>query len=428
MIIFHEGMPRSGKSYASTKDHIVPALKKGRPVYARLDGINFVQLAELAEITEDRCRELLVEISEEQMSKIWELPIPKDALVVLDELQNYWPQQKAPLSPPMTKFIAEHGHHGWDILCMGQLLRDCHRTWVNRTNRKIQFVKKDMLGKPNEYKWIMFTGRPDSRGQVKFDEVAKGDGTYEEQYFGCYASHSAGTENADTYADDRVNIFKSAAFRKWLPLTLLAGLISIGYIVYLFRGGLAEQTAKTAQQTPSAKPVSVKETVTTSGPGQPTKTVVVRDDAAKAEDKPAEKVATKDKTGDFDIPDLVADLSKENRIRVAAYIRSPTRTRIVIEWRDSSMRVIESLDGSDIEALGWHVLADNAGRIVVLARPGQRLLATAWPLDEPKGEVSEQRNQVIRETGRREYPELAEQQREFIPPKKYYKDRYAYSE
>ena len=52
MIIFHEGMPRSGKSYASTKDHIVPALKKGRAIYARLDGLNYPQLAELAEITE----------------------------------------------------------------------------------------------------------------------------------------------------------------------------------------------------------------------------------------------------------------------------------------------------------------------------------------------------------------------------------------
>lgn len=52
MIIFHEGMPRSGKSYASIKDHIVPSLAKGRKVYARLDGINFRQIGELAGLTE----------------------------------------------------------------------------------------------------------------------------------------------------------------------------------------------------------------------------------------------------------------------------------------------------------------------------------------------------------------------------------------
>jgi len=407
MIIFHEGMPRSGKSYASTKDHIVPALKKGRTIYARLDGLNYVQLAELAEITEERCRELLIEITEEQMAKIWELPIPKDALVILDELQNYWPQAKAALSPPMTKFIAEHGHHGWDILCMGQLLKDCHRTWVNRTNRKIQFVKKDMLGKPNEYKWIMYTGRPDTRGQVKFDEVAKGDGKYEEQYFGCYASHSAGTENAETYEDDRANVWKSPLFRKWIPLALIVALVGVGYIIHLFRGGLVEGTKPKEQASPSTqpasvKPVSVKETVTTSVPGQPEKTVVIRDDTGQS--KPAEKTVTRDKTGDFDIPDIVADLSKDNRIRLAAFIRTAKHTKVVIEWRDSSNKVIDSLDSKDIESLGWHVLTDSVGHIVVLARPGQRLLATAWPLDEPKGEVTKDRNEVIRETGERETP------------------------
>lgn len=305
-------MPRSGKSYASTKDHIVPALKKGRSVFARLDGINYAQLADLAEISEERCRELLIEITEEQMAKIWELPIPKDALVVLDELQNYWPQNRAPLSPPMMKFIAEHGHHGWDILAMGQLLKDCHRNWINRTNRKIQFIKKDMLGKPDEYKWIMFTGRPDKNGQVKFDEVAKGDGTYEEKYFGCYASHSAGTENAETYVDDRVNIWKSPMFRKWIPLAGLVALVGIGYLVHLFRGGLVDtpkEPAKTAQAS-TVKPVKVTETLTTSGPGQPEKTVVLSN--SEPVKKEPEKAAA-DRTGDFDIPDLVADLSKDRR-------------------------------------------------------------------------------------------------------------------
>lgn len=402
MIIFHEGMPRSGKSYASTKDHIVPALKKGRAIYARLDGLNFPQLAELAEITEERCRELLIEITEEQMAKIWELPIPKDALVILDELQNYWPQNRAPLPPPMMKFIAEHGHHGWDILAMGQLLKDCHRNWINRTNRKIQFIKKDMLGQPDKYKWIMFTGRPDKNGQVKFDEVAKGDGTYEEKYFGCYASHSAGTANAETYEDDRANIWKSPMFRKWLPLTLLVGLIGLGYIIHLFRGGLAGSTPPAPPAT--VKPVTVTETVTTSGPNQPTKTVVINGDQ-KTPAEP-EKIAAKDKTGDFDIPDIVADLSKEHRIRVAGYVRSSARTRVVIEWRDTAQKIVDSLTNAEIEALGWHVLADGEGRLVVLARPGQRLLATAWPLDEPVGKVHNENNDAIQSVGQRDYPQI----------------------
>lgn len=397
MIIFHEGMPRSGKSYASTKDHIVPALKKGRKIYARLDGINFAQLAELAEISEERCRETLIHVTEEQCAEIYKLEIEKDSLVVIDELQNYWPQGREQLQPEMVKFIAEHGHHGWDILAMGQLLKDCHRTWVNRTNRKIQFIKKDMLGKPNEYKWIMYTGRPDSRGAVKFEEVSKGDGKYEEKYFGCYASHSAGTENTETYEDDRANVFKSPLFKKWIPLTGVAALLAIGYIVYLFSGGLAQKDQKTA----AVKPATVSETQTTSGPNQPTKTIALVDGKPvnQAASIPQDKQAAKDKTGDFDIPDIVSELSKDNRIRLAAYIRSPTKTKVVIEWRDSANKIIDSLTNSDIEALGWHVLADSAGHLVVLAKPGQRLLATAWPIEIPEGKVTTPETENIKAAG-----------------------------
>lgn len=230
-------------------------------------------------------------------------------------------------------------------------------------------------------------------------------GTYEEKYFGCYSSHSAGTENAETYVDDRANVWKSPMFRKWIPLAGFVALIGIGYIVHLFRGGLVDtpkEPAKTAQAS-TVKPVKVTETLTTSGPGQPEKTVVLTN--AEPVKKEPEKAAA-DRTGDFDIPDLVADLSKDNRIRVAGYIRSANRTKVIIEWRDTANKVVDSLTNSDLESLGWHVLADNEGRIVVLARPGQRLLATAWPIDEPVGKVLTEEKAKIAAVGQRDYPQI----------------------
>lgn len=388
MIIFHEGMPRSGKSYASTKDHIVPALKKGRTIYARLDGVNFIQLAELAEITEERCRELLIEITEEQMAKIWELPIPKDSLVVLDELQNYWPQNRAALSPPMMKFIAEHGHHGWDILAMGQLLKDCHRNWINRTNRKIQFVKKDMLGKPNEYKWIMYTGRPDKNGQVKFDEVAKGDGTYEEKYFGCYASHSAGTENAETYVDDRVNIFKTPLFRKWLPILGVALVAALGYVGYLFNGGLAEPkktTTAKAETASSAKPLSAVTETYIDGK------LVTRTTEGKTKEEPEEKRASVQEW-----PDPVLDNSKDKRIRVALVLRTAKETRVLIEWRDDGMQIYDQLSSEQLKILGWSVLVGADDQTVLLNKGDKRMFATAWPVSQPIAKSTDGQQQQIK--------------------------------
>ncbi|RNK90483.1 hypothetical protein C9400_18860, partial [Xanthomonas vasicola pv. vasculorum] len=34
MLVFNEGVPRAGKSYDAVKHHILPAIKKGRRVFA----------------------------------------------------------------------------------------------------------------------------------------------------------------------------------------------------------------------------------------------------------------------------------------------------------------------------------------------------------------------------------------------------------
>lgn len=390
MIIFHEGMPRSGKSYASIKDHMIPALQKGREVWARLDGLDYDRIAEAGELEPDRVRELLKHITEQECHEIWRLPIPKDALVVIDELQNYWPQQRAPLSPEMTKFIAEHGHHGWDILTMGQLLKDCHRQWVNRTNRKLQFIKKDMLGKPDDYKWIMFTGNPDREGKVIFKEVSKGDGTYDPKYFGCYKSHSEGTENTATYVDARAVIWNNPMFKKWLPLLGIVSLLSIGYIVYLFNGGLVQ-----------AKPEKPVQVVTTTQHGDNAPVTVVQE----LVDKPRDLVEAKEpkpaaRADEWEMPDLVTEYTKEHRIRLAGVIRSARSTIVEVEWRDGSMKLIDSISTANLRALGWTIMVSDDARMAVLAKPGYRYVMTAWDIPKPVAKASDDTQRQIREESR----------------------------
>ncbi|KAB1128555.1 zonular occludens toxin, partial [Escherichia coli] len=64
MFVFHEGLPRSGKSYEAMVKRIIPALLKGRKVYARLNGINHEKVAEASGLSVERVRELLFEIPE----------------------------------------------------------------------------------------------------------------------------------------------------------------------------------------------------------------------------------------------------------------------------------------------------------------------------------------------------------------------------
>lgn len=60
MLIFNEGVPRAGKSYDAVKNHILPALKKGRRVYARLNGLRHDRIAKHVGMAESDVQSLLV--------------------------------------------------------------------------------------------------------------------------------------------------------------------------------------------------------------------------------------------------------------------------------------------------------------------------------------------------------------------------------
>ena len=383
MIIFHEGMPGHGKSYAAMVDHIVPALKKGRKVYARMNGLDNGRIAEVTGLTAEEVAARLIPLSIDDVKGLAKYPFDKDALIVIDELQNFWPQGRLQLPEELRTFITEHRHSGFDILCMGQVLKDCHKTWVNRTNRKITFQQKDVLGKADEYKWTMYLGKLDQNGVVKFEEITKGDGKYDQTYFGTYASHKPDAENTETYEDSRVIIWNNPIFRKWLPLFGVVLLASIFYIVHLFKGGMAPEAPA---QKSAVKPVSVVHTVTDVDGNVSTQAV------GKVAEKPVKALPV----DDLEVPDYVSELSKQHKIRLGAFVRSANRTLVIIEWRDGSNRVVESMQSTDIEALGWHVLTDQRGRVAFIVRPGAKMIATAWPIEETTGKVTTTQTEEIR--------------------------------
>lgn len=235
MLIFHEGLPGSGKSYETLVQHIVPSLSKGRHVYARINGLNYEKIAELAEITVDECQEQLHHISEEHIHQIPEL-VKNDSLVVVDELQNFFPSGRGKVADDMTKFVTEHRHRGIDIIAMGQSIADVHNLWRRRTERKIQFLKMSMIGQDNRYKWTAFQGSLDGKGEIKFTQIKSGIKKYDQKYFGSYASHQATTDNKDNYEDARLNIFNTGFFKVGVPVFLGLFCFAIYYLVGFFNG------------------------------------------------------------------------------------------------------------------------------------------------------------------------------------------------
>jgi zona occludens toxin len=256
MLIFHEGLPGSGKSYETLVEHIIPSLKKRRKVYARINGLDYEKIAELSDLTIEECQEFLIHIPEDKVQEIPTL-CENDSIVVIDEIQNFFPSGRAKVAEDITKFVAEHRHRGLDIVVMGQSIADVNNLWRRRTQRKIQFLKMDMIGQEGRYKWTAFQGTLDAKGEIRFTKVNGGVKKYDKQYFGSYASHQSNTENTDNYADKRLNIFNTAGFKFGVPAFLAAVAFAIYYLIGFFSGDTDLGQVKPVEETEKPLTASV---------------------------------------------------------------------------------------------------------------------------------------------------------------------------
>ncbi|PDM32949.1 zonular occludens toxin domain-containing protein, partial [Xanthomonas vasicola] len=141
MLVFNEGVPRAGKSYDAVKNHILPALKKGRRVFARLNGLRFDRIAKHLGIAESDVRSLLVLVDTKDVAKLfactqdesgkWCIPDDfKDALVVIDEVHEFYVNERKPLAPAVENFWALLGQNGGDAVIMTQ--------WINRLHSAVK--------------------------------------------------------------------------------------------------------------------------------------------------------------------------------------------------------------------------------------------------------------------------------------------------
>lgn len=356
MFTFHEGLPRSGKSYECVVKQIIPALMKGRTVYAYIEGLNHELIASLADITTEQCKELLIQVEESQVTKIYDI-VKNDSLVIIDELQDFFPSGRQKLSPEMTKFVTQHGHDGLDIIGMGQSLLDCHNIWRRRCQRKIIFTKLDMLGMENRYSWEMYTGKATNK-DIKFVKINSGTEKYEERYFGTYKSHTDDTLNTGNLKDDRSNIFKTSGFRFGLPAALVVGFFAIQHLIGFFsppekiidepvnRESLAKLSAPAVSpQVSAATPLPIKRTI----------------------------VGT-DQTLDY-----VEKMALNYRLSLVGFIENTTRFVGLVEALDSSNNVKDRITLKEIEALGWKLKPAVYG--VVATKDETTLLFRNIPTD-----------------------------------------------
>lgn len=352
-IWFHEGLPRSGKSYEAMVKHALPAIVAGRHVVTNIKGVNCEKIADVLDIPVQDVELLVTIIPWDKTPDCWRY-VQNDCLLLLDEVQDFWPAVRDRLGKEITELITQHGQRGLDIILMGQSSKDCHALWRRRVDKLIYFVQKDAIGKPDQYAWQLFKQTaPD-----KFSKINSGGGKYDKKYFGVYSSHVEGTDNKEAYSDKRANIFSRPLFRFGFPAAGLVAVWAIWYLVHVFSTPGSMIKTASATTLPVVPPVVAQSAVVPA-------VVVVEPPILPVVVAP----------GDF-----LEALLRDYRPRLSAYLQGEKKLVGKIEfYMSDSQHRREVLSFDSIRDLGWNIEVKEYG--VLISKGEKSYPVTPWPFD-----------------------------------------------
>lgn len=372
-----EGLPGSGKSYETCIYYVLEALKKGRPVDAYIEGLNHQMFADLTGRTLDEINELLVFIDKDQVREVYKYA-RKDALVVIDELQDFFQAGRSKLSDEITTFITQHRHEGQDLIGMGQDLKDVHNIWRRRCDRKFIFTKQDAIGRPTHYKWEALKGQR-TANDIKFVPINSGSREYDEKYFGLYKSHSDGTSNFESFEDSRTNIFSSKSLRYGVPAVLLVVTYAIYYLVTVVFGG---NGLVSNEQIEAVTPVSASVNNYDRLQSQFNSAPV----SIEPERPKLEQVAP---------VEYISELASKYKLRLAGVMNMSGSSESIIYMQafDSTMHLKESMNSLEIAALGWDIQITSYGAL--LSKDDIKYVLRQWPMENQFGKVNKRTTEQL---------------------------------
>lgn len=396
MIFGSEGLPRSGKSLESMQ-HIVDSLVKGRTVVTNIHGINRKAISEYCVIPLPTVDRLLITLEHPFEDHEEEKVVPwvkeqflnnqvTDSLWIWDEINQFWPPDRQPLSANWAKFVTEHGHYGIDILIMGQDLTELHTTWRKRLQRYTRYTKLDMMGKEDSFHWASYS----NAGRNRFKRTAEGKKPYNKAFFPLYKSHRDETQNKDNYKDKRYGIFQTK--HKVYGLIFVGILIYALYYLWSFfhhtevaKVPTSDHTSSQVADKAQSKPADLPEVKTKQAPAPETQggSVAAGVQAAKAEPI-----------------DYFDKFASQYDLRLAAILeRTPVEgdqrpwLEFQIDVLDSAYRVKERFNRASIASLGWTVERTEYG--IKLSKQNVVYVVRPWPLENfgkvPNKSLAEQR-------------------------------------
>jgi zona occludens toxin len=413
-IFFLEGIPGAGKSYESVLRHLLPALKAGRAVVTNVAGIDLDKIKiylglstlsltyididtpvrEAVDSYLDRCAEMNRPATQAQQmtiaatvaQEIIQSTLKKDALYILDEIQNYYGSSSSSLPPKSTRFFSEHRHQGLDIVLMGQNHRDVHDLIKHRIEILTRLEKLSFLGLSNSYKWVNYTF-----SGFKPNKIGSGTERYDKKIYSLYQSHDGDTKNKSLYKDARNNLFQQPMFKFGMPLALI---LLVVFSVYLKNFFFGENNLSTKLQLVAVKASGVPTTqnlsklnVSSVPPVQPYNRIgIISAPIAVSAPLPIqnfslEKSYQVKQKSKFPAADFYDDLLATFRARFSSYI-SNSKGDVLAGYLDLTHenQIVERIRLTDLIKTGYRLQLGTPG--IRIYSPNEKIfLASAWPVD-----------------------------------------------
>lgn len=266
-ITAYTGLPGSGKSYSVVKHVILPALQKGRRVWANIP----LDLDAFDPVQRDLITPFLIADIRENPEWFASIFSP-GATIVLDEVWDLWPagMKATDISDDHKGFLAKHRHmvgadgNSTEVVLVTQDLAQIAaypRGLVETTYRTEKLVQ---IGRANNYRIDVYRGSAAGPNPPEKQRIRQLFGKYEANVYRYYTSQtmSQSTEHGDeTRTDSRTNILSSPWLKFGLPLFALA-VVAFVYVAY-------DRLSSMYHPEPKKAPVTSPDPSSTSLPTQP---------------------------------------------------------------------------------------------------------------------------------------------------------------
>jgi len=362
MLTFLEGVPGSGKSYDAVASHVLPAIKAGRKVQARINGLDHEKIAAHLEMSLEDVRDLLIHVEHDDVLKLYQ-NAQNDALIVVDEAHKYWcTNGSKPLHETQETFFAEHRHKGLDIVLMSQHYKRMHSAIKGRVERKVSYQKLTAVGMKNSYRATFYHSvAPD-----KFEKVTGTTYRYKKEIFPLYRSIVMDASNMEVYEAGGTTVWKK-----------LGPIIVIAVVLFFFACKVMWGYFHPAPAASHISHVGASGEASAPAAKAGEKAAAVPSPASPLRDHPGV-----DTTGMRVEQAYLFEISAKARARLAAVGTVEGREPFgVIEWRDDQTHALERLTLDQIRAMGVKVEVLPYG--VKLVVGDKAIIATSWPLDSP---------------------------------------------